>query len=86
MIATPAPAHVASAEGISCAEQIAGLNPHPVNYSNIPGCTYTTPEIGSVGITEKVAKERGIEYKVGKFPFTASEKAAAAGDKDGFVC
>lgn len=85
VIATPALAHVASAEGISCVEQIAGLNPHPVNYSNIPGCTYTTPEIGSVGITEKVAKERGIEYKVGKFPFTASGKAAAAGDKDGFV-
>lgn len=85
VIATPALAHVASAEGISCVEQIAGLNPHPVNYSNIPGCTYTTPEIGSVGITEKAAKERGIEYKVGKFPFTASGKAAAAGDKDGFV-
>lgn len=85
VIATPALAHVASAEGINCVEQIAGLNPHPVNYSNIPGCTYTTPEIGSVGITEKAAKERGIEYKVGKFPFTASGKAAAAGDKDGFV-
>lgn len=85
VIATPALAHVASAEGISCVEQIAGLNPHPVNYSNIPGCTYTSPEIGSVGITEKIAKERGIEYKVGKFPFTASGKAAASGDKDGFV-
>ncbi len=85
VIATPALAHVASAEGINCIEQIAGLNPPPVNYENIPGCTYTTPEISSVGLTEKAAKERGLNIKVGKFPFTASGKAAAAGDKDGFI-
>ncbi|MDD3274068.1 MAG: dihydrolipoyl dehydrogenase, partial [Bacteroidales bacterium] len=85
VIATPALAHVASAEAINCVEQIAGLNPPAVNYENIPGCTYTTPEIASVGITEKAAKERGLNIKVGKFPFTASGKAAAAGDKDGFV-
>jgi dihydrolipoamide dehydrogenase len=85
VIATPALAHVASAEGICCVEKIAGLNPKAINYDNIPGCTYASPEIGSVGITEKAAKERGIEYKIGKFPFTASGKAAAAGDKDGFV-
>jgi dihydrolipoamide dehydrogenase len=66
-------------------EKIAGLNPEAINYDNIPGCTYASPEIGSVGITEKAAKEKGIEYKTGKFPFTASGKAAAAGDKDGFV-
>lgn len=81
----PALAHVASAEGIICVEKIAGLNPHPVNYKNIPGCTYTTPEIASVGYTEKAAKEAGYEIKVGKFPFTASGKASAAGAKDGFV-
>ena len=85
VIATPALAHVASAEGINCVEQIAGLNPPAVNYGNIPGCTYTTPEIASVGITEKAAKEKGLDIKVGKFPFTASGKAAAAGDKDGFI-
>ena len=85
VIATPALAHVASAEGICCVEKIAGLNPETINYDNIPGCTYASPEIGSVGITEKAAKEKGIEYKIGKFPFTASGKAAAAGDKDGFV-
>lgn len=85
VIATPALAHVASAEGICCVEKIAGLNPEAINYDNIPGCTYASPEIGSVGITEKAAKEKGIEYKTGKFPFTASGKAAAAGDKDGFV-
>lgn len=85
VIATPALAHVASAEGICCVEKIAGLNPESINYDNIPGCTYASPEIGSVGITEKAAKEKGIEYKIGKFPFTASGKAAAAGDKDGFV-
>ena len=85
VIATPALAHVASAEAICCVEKIAGLDTKTVNYTNIPGCTYTTPEIGSVGMTEKAAKEKGIEYKVGKFPFTASGKASAAGDKDGFV-
>ncbi len=81
----PALAHVASAEGITCVEKIAGENPTPVDYNNIPGCTYTIPEIGSVGMTEKAAKEAGYEIKVGKFPFTASGKASAAGTKDGFV-
>lgn len=81
----PALAHVASAEGITCVEKIAGLNPEPVNYGNIPACTYTTPEVASVGMTEDAAKEAGYEIKVGKFPFTASGKASAAGEKDGFV-
>lgn len=81
----PALAHVASAEGITCVEKIAGLNPHPIDYNNIPGCTYTTPEVSSVGLTEKKAKEAGYEIKVGKFPFSASGKASAAGQKDGFV-
>ena len=81
----PALAHVASAEGIICVEKIAGLNPEPLKYDNVPGCTYTTPEIASVGLTEKAAKEKGLEIKVGKFPFTASGKASAAGNKDGFV-
>ncbi len=81
----PALAHVASAEGITCVENIAGENPQPVDYKNIPGCTYTTPEIGSVGMTEKAAIEAGYTIKVGKFPFTASGKASVAGAKDGFV-
>jgi dihydrolipoamide dehydrogenase len=81
----PALAHVASAEGITCVEKIAGLNPHPINYKNIPGCTYTTPEVASVGLTEKAAREAGYEIKVGKFPLSASGKASAAGAKDGFV-
>jgi len=81
----PALAHVASAEGITCVEKIAGLNPEPVDYGNIPGCTYATPEIASVGLTEAQAKEKGYEIKVGKFPFSASGKASAAGTKDGFV-
>jgi dihydrolipoamide dehydrogenase len=81
----PALAHVASAEGIVCVEKIAGENPEPLDYSNIPGCTYTWPEISSVGMTEKQAKEAGYEIKVGKFPFSASGKASAAGAKDGFV-
>jgi len=81
----PALAHVASAEGITCVEKIAGLNPQPVNYNNIPGCTYTNPEISSVGYTEKAAKEAGYEIKTGKFPFSASGKASSAGEKDGFV-
>jgi dihydrolipoamide dehydrogenase len=81
----PALAHVASAEGIACVEKIAGLNPEPVNYGNIPACTYTSPEVASVGLTEKAAKDAGYEIKVGKFPFTASGKASAAGEKDGFV-
>jgi dihydrolipoamide dehydrogenase len=81
----PALAHVASAEGIICVEKIAGQNPHPLNYNNIPGCTYCSPEIASVGYTEEAAKKAGYEIKVGKFPFTASGKAKAAGAPDGFV-
>jgi dihydrolipoamide dehydrogenase len=81
----PALAHVASAEGIVCVEKIAGLNPEPIDYKNIPGCTYTNPEISSVGLTEAKAKEAGYEVKVGKFPYSASGKASAAGHKDGFV-
>ncbi len=78
-------AHVASAEGILCVEKIAGLHVEPLNYNNIPGCTYTSPEVASVGFTEKAAKEAGYDIKVGKFPFSASGKASAAGHKDGFV-
>ena len=78
-------AHVASAEGITCVEKIAGHHPEPIDYNNIPGCTYSSPEIASVGFTEKAAKEAGYELKVGKFPFSASGKASAAGHKDGFV-
>jgi dihydrolipoamide dehydrogenase len=81
----PALAHVASAEGIICVEKIAGHHPEPLNYGNIPGCTYSNPEIASVGMTEKAAREAGYEIKVGKFPFSASGKASAAGAKDGFV-
>ncbi len=81
----PALAHVASAEGITCVEKIAGHHPEPIDYNNIPGCTYCSPEIASVGYTEKSAKEAGFEIKVGKFPFSASGKASAAGAKDGFV-
>ena len=78
-------AHVASAEGITCVEKIAGMQVETIDYGNIPGCTYATPEIASVGMTEKQAKEAGYELKVGKFPFSASGKASAAGTKDGFV-
>ncbi len=78
-------AHVASAEGILCVEKIAGHHPEPIDYNNVPGCTYCQPEIASVGYTEKKAKEAGYEIKVGKFPFTASGKAKAAGHSDGFV-
>ena len=78
-------AHVASAEGIICVEKIAGHHPQPLDYNNIPGCTYCSPEIASVGYTEKGAKEAGYEIKVGKFPFSASGKASASGHKDGFV-
>jgi len=85
IIAGPALAHVASAEGIVCVEKIAGLNPQPIDYSNIPGCTYTNPEISSLGMTEQKAKEAGYEIKVGKFPYSASGKANAAGHKEGFV-
>lgn len=85
IIPTPALAHVASAEGICCVEAICGLNPAPIRYDNIPGCTYISPEVASVGLTERACKEKGIEYKVGKFFFLASGKATAAGEKDGFV-
>jgi dihydrolipoamide dehydrogenase len=78
-------AHVASAEGIICVEAIAGLNPEPLDYNNLPGCTYCSPEIASVGYTEAAAKEAGFDIKVGKFPFSASGKAKAAGSSEGFV-
>ena len=78
-------AHVASAEGILCVEKIAGHNLEPLDYGNIPGCTYCTPEVASVGLTEAQAKEKGYEIKVGKFPFSASGKAQAGGNPDGFV-
>jgi len=78
-------AHVASAEGILCVEKLAGLHVEPLDYGNIPGCTYASPEIASVGLTEKAAKEKGYEIKVGKFPFSASGKAKASGNSDGFV-
>ncbi len=84
---TPGPslAHVASAEGITCVEKLAGLHTEAIDYGNIPGCTYATPEIASVGLTEEKAKEQGYDIKVGKFPFSASGKAKAAGTSDGFV-
>ena len=85
VLANQALAHVASAEGITCVEKIAGHSPDPIDYGNIPGCTYCSPEIASVGMTEEAAKKAGYEVKVGKFPFTASGKASAAGHKDGFV-
>lgn len=85
IIPGPALAHVASAEAITCVEKIAGLNPETIDYNNIPSCVYSVPEIGSVGLTEKQVQEKGIDYKIGKFPFIASGKAAAAGNKDGFV-
>ncbi len=81
----PALAHVASAEGITCVEKIAGHHPEPIDYNNIPSCTYCSPEVASVGYTEAAAKEAGFEIKVGKFPFSASGKASAAGAKEGFV-
>lgn len=85
VLPTAALAHVASAEGIICVEKIAGHEPEPLDYGNIPGCTYCSPEVASVGMTEKAAKDAGFEIKVGKFPFSASGKASAAGAKDGFV-
>ncbi|WPR72880.1 dihydrolipoyl dehydrogenase [Flavobacterium sp. NG2] len=78
-------AHVASAEGINCVEKIAGMHVDPIDYGNVPGCTYATPEIASVGLTEKQAKEKGYDLKIGKFPFSASGKAQASGNSDGFV-
>ena len=85
IIATPALAHVASAEAIHCVEHICGLEPDTVDYSTIPSCVFTSPEVASVGMTEQQARDNGIDYKVGRFPFTASGKATAAGDRDGFV-
>lgn len=85
IIATPALAHVASAEALCCVEAMFGLNPEPIDYSVIPSCVYTTPEVASVGLTEKQAAEQVGEYKVGRYQFTASGKAAAAGDREGFV-
>ena len=85
IIAGPSLAHVASAEGILCVEKISGLNPHPIDYSTVPGCTYTNPEISSLGLTEQKAKAAGYDIKVGKFPYSASGKASASGQKDGFV-
>lgn len=81
----PALAHVASAEGILCVEKIAGMHVEPLDYGNIPGCTYCSPEVASVGLTEKQAIEQGYDIKVGKFPFSASGKAQASGHSDGFV-
>jgi len=85
IIPTQALAHVAEGEGVRCVEMIAGLTPPPIDYSNIPACTYTSPEVASVGMTERAVKEAGIPYKVGKFLFTASGRAAAAGEREGFV-
>jgi len=85
VIASPALAHVASAEAIACVEKIAGVDVKPLNYKNIPSCIYTSPEIASVGLTEKRAIAAGYEIKTGKFPFTASGKATATGERDGFV-
>jgi len=85
VLPTAALAHVASSEGIICVEKIAGHHPEPLDYKNIPGCTYCSPEVASVGYTEKAAKEAGFDVKIGKFPFSASGKASAAGAKDGFV-
>ena len=81
----PALAHTASHEGITCVEKFTGMDVEPIDYNNIPGCTYTVPEVASVGYTERQAKEAGYEIKVGKFPFKASGKASAAGNNDGFV-
>ncbi len=78
-------AHAASAEAVCCVEAICGLNPAPVDYANIPSCIFTTPEVASVGMTEQEAAEKGMAVKIGRFPFTASGKATAAGDRDGFV-
>lgn len=81
----PALAHLASHEGIICVEAIAGKNPEPVDYGNVPACTYTSPEVASVGMTEHAARDAGYELKIGKFPYSASGKASASGNKDGFV-
>ena len=85
VIGPPWLAHVASAEGIHCVEKIKGLNPHDINYDNIPGCTYCQPQVASIGLTEAKAKDKGYDIKVGKFPFMASGKAFAIGEREGFV-
>ena len=85
LTSTPALAHVASAEAIACVEKICGLDPSPVDFTTIPSCVYTTPEVASVGLTEKQALDAGMEVRVGKYPFTASGKATSAGDRDGFA-
>lgn len=85
VIGAPWLAHVASAEGIACVENIKGLHTTPIDYTSIPGCTYCQPQVASVGITEQKAKEDGYKIKIGKFPFMASGKAFASGDRDGFV-
>lgn len=85
VIPTQALAHVASAEGITCVEKIKGMTVEPIDYGNIPGCTYCSPEVASVGLTEKQAKEKGYEIRVGKFPLSASGKATANGNTDGFI-
>ena len=85
VLETPALAHVASAEGITCVEKISGMDVEPINYKIIPSCTYCSPEVASVGMTEEQAKSEGYSLKVGKFPFSASGKASAAGAKEGFV-
>ncbi|MBU1983552.1 FAD-dependent oxidoreductase, partial [bacterium] len=85
VIGPPQLAHVASHEGIICVEAIAGEKPKPLDYSNVPSCTYCQPQVGSVGLTEQACQEKGIAVKIGKFPFTASGKANAVGHTDGFV-
>ncbi len=85
LVATPALAHVASAEAIACVEKICGLDPEPVDFALTPSCIYTVPEVASVGMTERQALEAGLEVRVGKYPFTASGKATSAGDRDGFA-
>jgi dihydrolipoamide dehydrogenase len=85
IVRTPWLAHVASAEGIVAVDHIAGKDPHPLNYLQVPGCTYSDPEIGSIGLTERAAKEKGYTVKVGKFPFSAVPKARILGNTDGFV-
>ena len=85
IVPTPALAHVASAEGILAVEQMRGLDVRPINYDHVPNCTYTDPEVASVGLTEKKAKERGYDVKTGKFPFTANSKAKILGEAVGFV-
>ena len=81
----PQLAHVSSAEGIIAAERIAGQEVRPLNYDHVPGCTYCDPEIGSVGLTEREAKERGFDVRVGTFPFGVLGRAKMAGETEGFV-